>query len=455
MNIHDAISLLESLLKPDSYINFIRTLHRLRHRVPEYQDIVDNLGGDVSKVERVLEEIAKKLLQKHSPVLYPQQVSPIPIFPFSKIPMCEWTPIQTGSLDPKLAVRLKYLCSRLGNLINVAFPLRGFILIDVDEKVSSIRKIADVETRRGFHIIRYVPNCEGVKLDVEFRIDNETRSISSMFIRIGNVDYKSSQLYYAMYPLQARYIEVSRTPSGVNVSVKSYKLISDIAFFAFRSGDIEPIIASPSEVAELFKTVIELANPRVKIVKVEAKPIEKIELNVQVLGEGSGTPKKESFYNRNVKIMCGSMTYKEFKEKLQQHINLLPTCVRKTMFEVIPDGYKFFHGCFMRFLVPVFVTLDRDNLREVIEDWVERNAKRKSDITRVKYYWLYFTGKLDLFGSEVRTPVYSRFIRDAFEAFAGLGYCNSCVLREMCVGKNPGERLKIIVEYLRRTLGLD
>jgi len=465
-----SLKLLESLLDPNRYILFLKTIHKLRDKVPEVEDWLAFFNNDVIEFERTFEQIARSLLARKQEVLYPPQVIPIPCYPFTKRPMIQWLELQAREPTDEPVIDIRYYCARLGNLINVAFLTKRFIVIDVDTKNEELRRIADVETRRGLHIIRFLDKYQAVKIKLILRLGDRTYKEEGFKVVLYSgvektrpdetpvADIRSGPFFYVMYPVQTRYLVFEQTPQGRKVTVKAYKLISNVAYNAFKSADLEPIRASLNEIEQLIQKVVEIMLPNVKIERIELEPYENVPFQELNLSEGTGVPKRESKYNQNPRSLPGLLTFEQFKAIIERHKEIAPVCLYKCLFESLPRGVKFFHGQFLRAILPYFVKLDEEELKKVIEDWCIRNADKKSDWTRVKYYWLYFTGKLNIDGKVYRVASHLIPNSDSFTTFEQLGYCERCILKSQCLGKNPRERFKLILHHVEqiiiRELGL-
>ena len=443
---------LETLLNRKNYIKFLRSLpfqkvkrdNNEEFLFPEIEEWLTWFNNDSHELSKVLEEIAEKLLDKHYEVIYPIESIIIPRYPFSKKPMISWQEFQFKPFTDYQVNKLKYICSRLGNLINTYYIPRHLIVIDFDKKIDVARKYADVETRRGFHIIRYIEKYEAIETKI-----GETSGFR-VGLQIGDIhiDIISGNLYLVSHPLQSRYLEFD----GKKVNVRNFKLLSKEAYYCFKSGDWTPLKASVQEIEELIKTILKELNANEIVDKIQLKPHEKIEITTTDVSASSGIPKKESRYNQNPSLKISTLIYNEFKEKLRKYINYLPICLKKALFETVPEGTRFFHGQFLRAILPYFVYLDDQTIYDVINDCFSRWGKKRSDYTKIKYYWLYFTGKLKVDDKVIRTASNLKLRSEVWSCFYSLGYCNECILRDRCLKLSNSERKKLIIDYIRKIL---
>jgi len=438
------ISQLEDLLNPQQYFSFLKSLIKHRDRIEDVNTWLEWYKGDENKLQNILERIGKILMEKHYEVLYPIELIPVPRYPFTKRPIIAWSELQDKPFSDFEVNKLKYICGKLGNLINAGFITRHIIVIDVEHKDSFLRKIADVETRRGFHIIRYLDKYECVEL----RVGESSKEVSGLkisFVKNSiHIDVFSGKYYLASHPLQSRWLEYD----GKVINVRSYKIVSNEAYYSFRSADFTPLKASPSEIEDLLKTILKQYGFDYEARTLKVIPLEKTPTVSGNLDTGAGTPKKESHYNTKFYSKLSPFNYNEFKEMLLKVSNLLPTCLKNALFSNIPKGVRFFHGCLLRCIVPHFVFLDDKNLQALINDWYSRCGRTKSDLTRAKYLWIYYTGKLTIDNVKVRAPSFMNVPSEAWSTFMTLGYCNNCLIKDTCLTLKPRERKKMLIKYI-------
>jgi len=437
------IKFLEQLLDSKIYISFLKNLVNLQHTVPEVSDWLSWYNNDKDRLAEILEKIAKILLDKHYEVVYPIEMIIVPAFPFSKRPMISWSTLQNKSFDDYEVNQIKYYCSKLGNLINTLFICKNFVVIDIDAKVEKIRNLADVETRRGFHIIRYIPNYEAI----EFNLGNIQGTKIVLTRDNIQLDIRSGKSFIVMYPLQARYLEFS---NGL-INVRSYKILSKEAFYAFKSGDITPLKATIDEVRELIQEVLERLGFDEEAKKIQLRPIERQEVT-QLHDSEKGVPRKLSRYNVNFYHKIPTLRFDEFKRFVEEKKDILPVCLVKSLLENIPKGVRFFHGQFLRAILPHFVYIDDEELKKILDDWISRVGVRPSDYTRSKYLWHYFTGKLKIDDVEVKAPPFMRIPSETWTTFQTMGYCDKCPLRLSCLTLDEKGRKRLIVEYVEKIL---
>lgn len=439
---------LYQLLNPKNYISFIRSLPFQEDKIPDVSDWLQWYGNDKEKLSSILEKITYILMEKHYEVLYPIEMIVIPRYPFTKIPMIAWGKFQTVSFEDYEVNKLKYVCSRLGNLINASFITRNFIVIDIDCKSREVRNLADIETRRGFHIIRFLPNYECV----EIRYNTTSGEVVGFKVSIVkddiHIDIYSGKNYLESHPLQSRYLEYING----TINVRSYKIISEIAYNSFKTADITPLIAKPSDVEDIIKHLLKVFGLEKEANSLKIIPLEKQPVIDNKITNGVGIPKKTSSYNIYYYSKVSSLNYSEFKKIVEKYKHLFPTCLVKSLFDNIPKGLRFFHGQFLRALLPHFVYINEEGLKEILNDWYSRCCKTKSDLTKAKYLWLYYTGKLNIESEIIRVASFLKIPEETWSTFQSLGYCNSCILKETCLKQDLKNRKKFIINYITHTL---
>ena len=429
---------LKNLLNFENYLRLLDDIADGRVDVPEYGEWLEWFGGDKEKLKKVFREIARKLKDRNHDIIYPLETIVVPRYPFSKKPMIGWHELQDRDFKDSLVNEIKYYSSRLGKLINTAVIMKHFILIDIDKKIAELRKIADVETRRGYHIIRYIPDYEAIRINDAY----------SYTINVGsfNIEIKSGKGFLWSYPPQSRYLEYR---NGV-VNVRVYKILSKDLRYAIGSGDLSLIKARVDDIPEILRQVLEPLGLGEYVKRLSFKGVEKQE-SVQ-----ASVPKvnpKESRFNALPMMLVGFLDYEEFKKALAKHLKALPVCLREALFGFPQEGSRYFHLRLLLAVAPFFVVLNEKNLRALVEDYASRTAKRPSEVREWAYYAKYFTGKAVVNDETIHVASRLGVPEEAWSYFETSGYCDKCPLKPICLGKPSSLKRKAIVEYIVHLLG--
>jgi len=428
--------LFESLLSKDGYIKFLEDIARGVYPVQERDDWLSWVGGDVEKLVKILRYIGEVLYQKHYTVCYPIEMIVVPRYPFTKQPMVRWSDLKVLNSSDTEVTRLKKYASQLGNLINVGFLLRNFLLIDIDSKPEEIRKLVDVETRRGFHIIRYMPNYPALEFKYRNNSPNYKVSLNCNGIKI---DIITSSNFLGSHPLQSRYLEYNG-----KINVRAYTFRSKEAEIAFRSADLTLLKISANDAIELIYTVLKELGCSDLCKNLEIKPVEKETVTIEV----NSVKEKESRFNRAPIMLAGALSYRRFKEILYKHIEEVPVCLRYALFGNISKGHRWYHLRLLIAVVPYFVLLDSRELSQLIDDFVQRTNSTRGDARKWIYDSKYFSGKAEVNESRVIVPSRFGVPADAWTEFETLGYCRECFLRNECLKLSGSERRRLIVRTI-------
>ncbi len=429
---------LEELLNQEKYLQFLRDIGLGKYGVTEREEWLQWFRGNKEELSKILVYIGKVLIKRHYTVLYPIEMIVVPRYPFTKVPIVRWSLLQTKSYQDYEVNKIKEICSKLGNLINCGFLLRHFVLIDIDKKDEIGKKYGDIETKRGYHIIRYIPDFPAV----EFKLVN----IRGCKIKIRHIEIMSGSSFLGSHPLQSRYLEFVNG----KVNVRSYKIISKECEYAFRSADLTPLKSNIEEVKEIIINILKEYGWEGYVNQIKIKGLEKEEISKEV----PVVNPRESKFNQEALPTLGVLSYKELKEMLEKNINKLPTCVKNALFGSPSKGTRYFHLRLLLGIIPYFVLLDDDNRKDLVIDFAERTNSKRSEIREWAYHSKYFTGRAEVDGEKISTVSKYGIPVEAWSTFETLGYCHSCPLRETCLKINSSQRRKLIVRYIEDLLGV-
>jgi len=405
--------------------------------VEEIEDLLEYVGGDRTKLERILVGLVNKLHQINKPVIYPIETIVVPRFPFSKRPMVKWEQLkQKDYKDPEVN-RIKDASSRLGFLINSGFIGRHFVLIDIDGNVDPNGLDLDVRTRRGYHKLFFLPKYPSL----EFKVGGNPST--KYKVKCGDVAIEliSGSNYLVSNPLQSRYISVENG----KFNVRKYQIISKRAEHAFSSADLTPLQADISEIQEYLCRLFKELNCGGYCQQLELKPLEKEEITLSI----DNKDPKSSRFNSNPLPVIGTLSYEEFKNLLANKLTLIPVCLRRGLFESLNEGERYCLARLLVAIVPFLVRLDEENLEAMAKDFAERSGFRKVRM----YYWKYFAGAIQIDESLIRTPSKFGIPEECWVFFETSGYCNSCPLQESCKNRSGSEKRRLIVSYIEELLG--
>jgi len=428
-----SVDLLQSLLDPKKLEIFYSDIAFGKYPVPEIEEILHIYRGSRERLAKVLRDIAKLLFTNNREFIYPLEFIVVPRYPFSKTPMIEWSRLRGRDPSDYEVNSIKYLCSRLGKLINTAIVMRNIALIDIDGKPSEVRSYADVETRRGFHIVRYISNYEALKI-----CGTTKRVFHGGDVR---VEVMSGPLYLWSYPPQSRYLEYA----DGKLNVRCYKVLSKELEQVIASGDVEPIMTSPEGFKHLLSDVLRALGMESYASKLDVEPVAKIDSEVRVPSDVSP---RESRFNRNPLGVLGAFGYDELKNELSNHISRLPTCLRHALFGSPKKGSRYFHLRLLLAVVPFFVSLDQENLRKLIEDFSTRTGSKPSEVREWTYDTKYFTGRVEVGDTKIHVPSRLGVPAESWSFFETAGYCDECPLSPSCRKLEYSKRRRLIVSYI-------
>jgi len=432
---------LSELLDRKKYLEFLRDLGSGKYPVKEVLDILGEGTFTPETLSRSLEYIGKKLLGKHYTVLYPVEMIVVPRYPFSKQPMIAWKDLQGKEYSDPEVVRIKYITGRLGNLINSGFLLKNFVLVDIDNKNNVKSEYADIETRRGYHKLFYIPRYACA----EIKFNNVKGNKISLYCNSINIEVMSGSRFLGSHPLQSRYLEVS----GGKINVRSYRTISRRAEIGFGSADLTPLVGSIDDFKAYLEGLLRELGCEGYTNKIIIIPKEREDTT-------EGLPQvspRESRFNTSKIYILGGLPYKEFKALVSDKQPLLPTCLRQALFSVVDKGHRYFHLRLLLGIIPFFVPLTDETISEFIEDWKMRTGSTAGEVRQWIYNSKYFTGKITMDDKELHVPSILGVPVEAWSDFESLGYCNNCCLRDSCLRFEGSKRRKLIVNYIESLIG--
>ena len=415
----------------NQYIDLLKKLVTLEIYTKDFEDVLDQLKQYHKDPQQVLLRsliyVAHQFWKNRKDVIYPIEMIIVPRYPFTKRPMIEWKFLQDKSPKDYEVNKIKYYCSKYGKLINVGFLLKNFVLIDVEGKVEGLEKMFDIETKRGYHKLFYLPKHEALKFKF-LKSSGYWITIPAGKIKIEVMSGKS---HLGSYPIQSRYILVENG----SISVKCYKILSKEMDIVVKSADLTPIESKPLDVKDfLIQLALELGYEDLKkrieqefeVVAVEkqSEPIELKESEPDV-----------SRFNENYIPCMGSLSYEEFRKKLEEKRKLLPECVKYVFLESVPEGERYICLRFAVSILPFFVLLDKEELEKVAIEFASRYGFKHARL----YYWEYFSGKLTLEFDDLQINVFtaSRIYNagEIYSYFKAKGICDRCIYRDSCTKK--------------------
>jgi len=458
---------LEQLLRlknEEDYIKLLTYIAEGRIDIPERYDWLEKLRQISENPEHELVQglrtvgriIHRQYEKKKRLILYPLEIIVIPLFPLSKRPIINWGDYQTKSFYDQEVNKLKEILGELSILLNSAFITRHFVVIDFDfpdeatKEVSDaskvLRKIMDLETRRGFKKYFYISKYEAIKLKY-FKQEGYKIVLPTP---VANIEIKSGNTFLDMYPLQARYLLIRREGSDIVFSVKKYRVLSRELDIMLTSLDVERISYKIDDVKHFLAVLLrELGYEKY------AKSIEE---NLLLLGEERQSvtsvqlskPSKVSKFNIYKLAVVPELTYSEFIKKLRDNESKLPNCVKTAFLGTVPKGVRYYFLRFAIAVLPFFVLLTEDELQKVAEDFATRFNLSKPKL----YYYEYFTGKLDFEDGNEKLTIFipSKFgvPPETWTLFRELGICKGCPLEASC----SKSRMKIVKYLLDQVLAV-
>jgi len=397
--------------------------------VPEYSEWLETVRGDVERLQRIFLTIRSKLEAVNTTVAYPQEFIVIPRYPFSKKPLIPWIPFKSKDPNDRDVLEVKEFCSRAGKLLNTAVIAKHLVVIDVDCNLNQLSEVADVKTRRGYHLVFYVPDYEAVK------IYGQTKYVFTN--GDFHVEFISGSNYLWSFPLQSRWLQFI---NGV-ANVKRYKVISKRLEHALGSGDLTPITATLDDVEESLRKVLEIVGMKGYAKSVRLEGVEKESyLNAST----STVNPKTSKFNANPLTAIGLLPFNEFVKLCAKVKDRLPTCLREALFGNPVKGSRYFHLRLLLAVLPFFASLTEEDLEMLARDFGERTSSRPSETREWIYHAKYFTGRANglVTASKFGVPP------EAWSYFRSAGYCHNCPAYGLCRGQSR----RGIIEYLTQLL---
>jgi len=393
--------------------------------VPEYSEWLEAVRGDKDKLYRIFMTVFSKLSVINTTIGYPQQFIIVPRYPLSKKPLISWVGLKVREYNDREVLEIKEFASRAGKLINSAVICKHLVVIDVDSDIPGVKELADVRTRRGYHLVFYLPKYEAVK------VFNQTKYVFSN--GVVSVEFISGSNYLWSYPIQSRYLLFI---NGV-ANVKSYSILSDRLRYALASADLTPITATLDDVESKLKEVL------VKLgFKGYAKSLslEGVERESYLNDSSLSVNPKESKFNANPLTVIGGMELTEFVKLCARVRDRLPVCFREALLGNPTKGSRYYHLRLLLAVLPFFVSLSKEELEELAKDFGERTNSRSSEVREWVYHSKYFTGR----ASGLIMPSRFGVPQEAWTYFKSVGYCSNCPAYGLCRGMSR----KGIVDYL-------
>jgi len=427
---------LNRLLNKEEYLKLLYGLGSGKIPVIEYSDWLKAWGKDSESLGKALVAVGRALLANQQTILYPLQLIVVPRYPFSKEPMIQWRSLQLKDPNDIEVTRLKEICGRLANLINVGFILRGFILVDIDGGIGQYSNDLDIKTRRGFHKIFYIDNVPGI--EITFSGVDAKNYTPKWKLQVGNINIEimSGPFYLGSHPLQSRYLEISNG----KINVLRYKCISKECEYAFRSADLSTITYKTSEAIDWirgFLNKLGLENYS-KNLKYRELTVDRVNMIVK------DTTPRNSRFNENHSYTMGGLDYTEFKDILAKQAGLIPNCIKRALYEQLVEGERYCLGRLLAAVTPFFIYVVKGNLENMAKDFAERSGFKDAKT----YYWKYFMGTLKIGDEEVGNPSLLGVPKECWEFFKEAGYCETCPLYESCSKLNSGQKRQLIVDHI-------
>lgn len=437
---------LEHLFSFNNYKALLLDMAKGKINIPERDEWLEHV--DTLELEKVFAELAGVMWNKRREVIYPQELIIIPRFPFSKRPLIPgWSIFQNKDVTDPVVVDLKDKASKLGTLINAGFILRNFVLIDIDLNtrdksiIREVEKVSDIKTKRGYHILMYTPKYEVC----EFSFKNSKGFKIVVNAEHGKAELMSGKGFLGSYPPQARFLDFS----DGKINVKRYKEISAKARITFASADLTTLEATPKDIEERINEILQILGVKDKVA---VKALEKQPNDITSTNVPDVCPGVISRFNRVPLTAIGRLSFTEFKSILSSVKEKLPICVRNSLFSNIKKGYRYFHLRFLLAIIPFFVALNKETIKEFIEDFASRTNSKRSEVREWVYHTKYFTARVYMNNYEVIVPSKLGVPSESWSTFESLAYCDSCILRDQCLKLNSKQRRKLIVNYLAEML---
>jgi len=445
-------SLYKILQNPCSHISqLVQTAERLE--IEEILSLIEEHKLSKEFVANELLEICKCISKHYRRFAYPIQIIPIPAYKFTKRPMISWEEFQDVDPEDRKAIQLRYVCSLLGQFINVLFPLRNFVHIDVDFQTPEQKELIksrfsdgfqdffDVETRRGFHKFFYTPEYYAVGFAWRIHVYKEDGTVEekltdySFWLTIhlpdskAKLDIRSSPKFLAVFPEQSHYLIFD----GKELFARKYRCISgDCAKFSMVA-DVTPLQAKLEDIKNfIVKTVARLYPSFVEKVKKDLvlKGFTKEEFyEIWNRVQEKIPSKKKGIENIEYITVIGNLSYSQFKHLLRRFKEKLPNCVRKTFLEKVPKGYCYGLARLACTIIPWFVHIDSKELIKIAQDFAERFESFKKPRT---YYWNYFMFSLPPKEDKVGYPSIYGIDSTTFQLFKDFVECDKCEYRNEC-----------------------
>ncbi|RLF40267.1 MAG: hypothetical protein DRN12_05755 [Thermoplasmata archaeon] len=424
---------LENILtNPEEYI--VKEF-RSKKRAKDFDEIIEKYGLDEEKVEEDLREMMRILKKKNITFTYPLELIVIPAYKFTKKPLIRWEELQEKLPNDREVIHYRYICGKLGYLINTLFLLRNFVVIDLDfnsiedkEKYKkNVFKMFDVETKRGFH--KYFYFDQYVAVGFKYKGIKKLNFWTTIHIPEINakIDVRSSPRLLVIYPEQSHYIIFEDNI----LKAKKYRCISHECRCMIFSSDIYLLKSSVDSIKDFIISLIKMFNENLaKSIEnnLELKPLE-IDEYRQVLSHVQESSNVKDDYNSVIPI-TGNLTYNEFKNILQMIHNRLPPCIKVAFLENVKTGYCYAFARLSCTIIPFFVHVDDNELEKIAEDFHKRYESFRSP---KKYYWNYFMFSIKPDGNLEGYPTRFGISDDVYLQIHQYVNCNNCEYNDQCI----------------------
>ena len=427
------------------------------------EDLIDDLYEKSVKLLKEDYPYLSKLIDKEIDILFKSlkkvrrnvgfalEVIPIPFYKFTKRPLIKWSDVQKLDSNNIQTLKLRHVCSRLGNLLNYAYVLHNFVVIDIDivypkvEKLSDyikIRKfiqekkreilekcgnIFDIETRRGFQKIFYLKN--GYALATLYKRSDSKAIVFWTNINLPEsfckLEIRTGGRFLAIYPEASHYLDVE---NGKLVA-KKWKVISNSARQFVYANIVDTLEASVDEIRDFILKVLECLDINVykSLSKVlEFKAVNKEEYFNYI--EKFKLPEKNN-NSKNINYTIATLDFKEFISILRRIKNKLPNCVYKIFFEGVKSGYCYFMGRLLCTFLFKLVKPTVENVEEVSNYFVDLFESFKKPRT---YYYYYYCFSLCPNLYNIGYPTTFNIGQDVYEVVREYSKCDECKYRDVC-----------------------
>ena len=416
--------------------------------VEEYVD-EDNPNSKKLKAifETDLEEIAEELAKLYRPCNFPFEVIVIPAIKFTKKPLVDWKSLQVKDPLDVEVMEMRRICCKLGIMVNHLYMTKGFVHIDLDFEDPSLKakyreklsKLFDIETRRGFHKVFYLPNMEGAVFKYKRKErceEDESKCYVHVFrttIHIPEVnaklDIKSTRRYLAMFPEHSHYLIVENE----RLYARKYRCLNNACMQFAYSTSVELLKAKVDEIKQFIINVLSIFNDQLAksvegmlfietIDKNRYAELEKIVGNEKILEDRSITSPYISF-----------LKFDQLINILKRHINELPNCIKAGLFSRVEKGYCYGVARILASILSHLVYPSLEEVEKIAEYCAERFESFKKPRT---YYWLYFMFSKKPREGELGRPSLYGVEKDTYMLVVDYIECEKCRYKDICAYYN-------------------